>query len=320
MNTTLPCKPLRIEHAYPDLERVWRLVECNAPYRSMAGLDGYREYGMLSAMPWFREHWALDGCPLVAGVDELLHNPVFIDGARSVFGGAVVRPMTLLINLMGPMPAGAPHVDTPSFRGAERTNFPLWMLLVMGASGLFKRWSLSLAGVVSWFYEGEGGEFEYWPDGEDRPPVCEHPPFANRAVVTDSDRMFHRVGAIGRPDQYLAQGSISASSELQRDACTGWQIVDGDEVRAVYKPGQVRVSILWKAIVFENEAAAAIFEDHSDDITMERTIEIFCADLRTRGIHFQAPSDPVRDPQWPRTLVSAYPLRTFNPPARDATV
>ncbi len=311
--TTLPFKPLRIEQAYPDLDRVWRLVECNAPYRSMAGLAGYREYGMLSAMPWFREHWALDGRPLVAGVDDILHNPIFVDGARKVFAGGIVRPMTLLINLMGPMPAGAPHIDTPSFRGAERTNFPLWMLLVMGASGLFRRWSLSLAGVVSWFYDGEGGEFEYWPEGEGGPAVCERPPFGNRAVVTDSDRMYHRVGAIGRPDQYLAEGAISAASELRREGSCGWEIVDSGKVRAAYASAKVRVSLLWKAIVFEDESAAAAFDEHSDDITMERTVDIFCVDLRARGVKFTAPSDPAHDPQWSRALLAAYPLRSFNP-------
>ena len=314
MTTGKPRKPLRVEPAHPDLDRVWRLVENNAPYRSMAGLDGYREYGMMSALPWFREHWALDGHPLVAGVDDILHNPIFIDGTRKVFDGGVVRPMTLLINLMGPMPAGVPHIDTPSFRGAERTNFPLWLLLVMGASGLFRRWSLALAGVVSWFYDGEGGEFEYWPDGENAPAQMEGPPFGNIAVVTDSDRMYHRVAAIGRADQYLSEGTIGASSEIVRDENGAWSIVDDGKLRALYRQDQLRVSILWKAIVFENEAAAAVFDDHCDDITLERAAKIFCSDLRARGVKFTEPSDPVHDQQWSRTLIAAYPISSFNPP------
>ncbi len=310
-------KPIRIKPAFPDRERIWRLVERNAPYRSMAGLDGYREYGMLSALPWFREHWALDGRALIPGIEEILHSPAFIEGARRVFGGGVVRPMTLLINLMGPMPAGTPHIDTPSFRGAERTNFPLWLLLVMGASGLFTRWSLSLAGVVSWFYDGAGGEFEYWPGGANAPAVCERPPFGNLAIVTDSDRMYHRVAAIGRPDQYLAQGSIGADCELRREESGRWTIVESGSIRAVYDPGQVRVSLLWKAIVFEDEAAAAAFEEHSDDITLDGTASIFCADLRARGVRFVEPSDPARDPQWARTLIANYPLPAFNRQAVD---
>ena len=307
------CKPLRIEPAYRDFDAVWRLVAANAPYRSMAGLDGYREYGGLSSIPWFREHWALDGRALIPGVEDLLHNPAFIEAARAVFGGKVVRPMTVLINLMGPMPAGTPHIDTPSFRGAERTNFPLWLLLVMGASGLFRQWSLSLAGAVSWFYDGDGGDFEYWPDGENAPAACERPPFGNNAVVTDSDRMYHRVGAIGRPDEYLAEGTISASSKLLREKSGEWRIVDDGKVCAAYLPGQVRVSLLWKAIVFDDDAAAAAFEEHTDDITLERAAGIFCSDLRKRGIEFTEPSDPVRDPQWSRTLIAAYPLRSLNP-------
>jgi hypothetical protein len=313
MDTLAACKPIRIEPAYRDLGAVWRLVEANAPYRSMAGLEGYREYGMLSAMPWFREHWALDGRALIPGVDEIIHNPAFIDAARKVFGARVVRPMTLLINLMGPMPAGTPHIDTPSFRGAERTNFPLWLLLVMGGSGLFRRWSLSPAGAVSWFYDGEGGEFEYWPEGKDGSAASERPPFFNAAVVTDSDRMYHRVGAVGRPVEYLAEGTISAASELRREGSGEWRIVDGGRTCAVYAPGQVRVSLLWKAIVFEDEAAAAAFEDHTDDITLEKAVGIFCSDLRKRGIEFTEPSDPVRDRQWSRTLIAAYPLPSFNP-------
>jgi hypothetical protein len=281
----------------------------------MAGLAGYREYGMMSAMPWFREHWALDGRPLIPGIDEMLHSPIFSDGARQVFGGGIVRPMTLLINLMGPMPTGVPHIDTPSFRGAERTNFPLWMLLVMGASGLFQHWSLSLAGVVSWFYDGEGGDFEYWPDGEKAPSHCERPPFGNIAIVTDSDRMYHRVGAIGRPQEYLPKGTISADAQLSPDASGGWRIIDGGKVRAVYKSRQLRVSLLWKAIVFPDGAAAAAFDDHSDDITIERAVNIFGADLHARGIKFSEPADPAHDQQWSRTLVSTYPLPSFKPPA-----
>jgi len=313
MALPVPCRPLRIELAYRDLAELWRLVEANAPYRSMAGLDGYREYGGLSSIPWFREHWALDGRPLIPGIEELLHHPNFIQGARAVFDGKIVRPMTVLINLMGPMPAGAPHIDTPSFRGAERTNFPLWLLLVMGASGLFQRWSLSLAGAVSWFYEGEGGDFEYWPHGEDRPPARERPPFGNTAIVTDSDRMYHRVGAIGRSDEYLAAGTISASSKLLHEHDGGWQIIDDNMVRATYPPRQVRVSLLWKAIVFDDEAAAAVFEQHTDDITLERAAGIFCSDLRRRGVVFTEPVDPARDPQWAQTLIAAYPLHSFNP-------
>jgi hypothetical protein len=308
-------KPLRIENAYSDLDRVRRLVERNAPYRSMAGLAGYREYGMLSGLPWFREHWALDGRALIPGIDEILDSPIFSDGARRVFGGGIVRPMTLLINLMGPMPAGTPHIDTPSFRGAERTNFPLWMLLVMGASGLFQRWSLSLAGVVSWFYDGEGGEFEYWPGGENALSQCERPPFGNVAIVTDSDRMYHRVGAIGRPEEYLADGTISAGAQIGPDASGGWRILDDGNVRAVYDSRQLRVSLLWKAIVFPDESAAAAFDDHSDDITIERAVNVFCADLHARGIRFTEPADPAHDQQWSRTLVAAYPLHSFNPPA-----
>jgi hypothetical protein len=36
------------------------------------------------------------------------------------------------------MPAGAIHVDIPSFRGAGRDRYPIVLLQAMGASGLFE--------------------------------------------------------------------------------------------------------------------------------------------------------------------------------------
>jgi len=71
--------------------------------------------------------------------------------------------------------------------------------------------------------------------------------------------------------------------------------------------------LLWKAIVFPDEAAALTFEEHSDDITLQRATSIFCSDLRNRGISFTEPSDPVHDPQWSRTLIATYPLPSFRP-------
>jgi hypothetical protein len=55
------------------------------------------------------------------------------------------------------------------------------------------------AGAVSWFHEGPGGGFHYWPVGPDGPMASEVSPFGNVAIVADNDRMYHRIGRIGDP-------------------------------------------------------------------------------------------------------------------------
>ncbi len=51
---------------------------------------------------------------------------------------AYVTPATVVVNVNAPMPAGAIHVDIPSFRGAGRDRYPIVLLQAMGASGLFE--------------------------------------------------------------------------------------------------------------------------------------------------------------------------------------
>ena len=48
---------------------------------------------------------------------------------------------------------------------------------------------------------------------------------------------------------------------------------------------------------------------------MERAVNVFCSDLRARGVRFTEPCDPAHDPQWSRTLIATYPLPSFTPPS-----
>ena len=54
----------------------------------------------------------------------------------------------------------------------------------------------------------EGGEFEYWPEGFDRPSRTERPPYSNSCVIADNEYMYHRVGATGTPAEYWAEDSV----------------------------------------------------------------------------------------------------------------
>ncbi len=81
-------------------------------------------------------------------------------------------------------------------------NTPTWLLSVMGKSGLFRRWAIKLAEVITWFHRGtEGGGFTYWPDGPLAPPKRLTSPMWNRGVVTQNTAMYHRGESNGPLDQ-----------------------------------------------------------------------------------------------------------------------
>jgi hypothetical protein len=213
------------------------------------------------------------------------------------------------VNLMGPQPGGAPHVDTPSFRGLARGETPTLLLVLMGASGLFQRWSVPIASAISWWYDGPAGAFEYWSEGPSGPVEAEAAPFGNVAIVGDNDSMFHRVGAIGEPGDFAPASAFTENAELHYWPDGSADVVDAGLVRWQYAPGQLRLSILWKAHSFADPRAAALYDEHSDDLTPERIVAVFSADLARRGIALAEPArHPFRDDAWLRGLAQAYPL------------
>lgn len=296
-------KPIRIEPAFDDREQIHAMFERYAPYRALAayapeGLaDETREEGKRPVVPWFRGDWAMAGKPLVEGAELILHNKKFLDAAKAAFGTSLVFPDFVVVNINGPMPACTTHVDNPSFYGATRVDCPLPLLRVMGSSRLFEPWRVVLASAISWFYEGTGGSFDYWPDGLDGPMLSEQPPFGNVALCSDNDQLYHRVSAVGDPNAELPR--MSASAQIRPDGDGNWAIVENGQVRAVYPSHAIRFSILWKAEVRERKR-------NTVNLTLERIMAIFTADLRHRGIDFHVPSDPLADTAWILLLQRIY--------------
>jgi hypothetical protein len=179
----------------------------------------------------------------------------------------------------------------------------------MAASGLFDRWYVRTSGALTWFFDGPGGDYEYRPDGLDGGTERERSPFGNVAVVADNDRMYHRVSDIGRAEEWLPEGALPKDARLQAGDEEGWAAIDASGTAVqYYREGKVRVSLLWKAMVFEDDRDAAAFDEHRDDLTVEQVVAVFLRDLRVRGIAVEEPSDPFLDPAWQRVLLASYPL------------
>jgi hypothetical protein len=296
-------KPIRIEPAFEDRQEIRAMFERHAPYRALATYapDGIKDEtdgrAKQPVLPWFRADWALDGKSLVEGAEVILHNERYIKAAKAAFGASFVNPEFVAVNIQGSMPAFNIHIDNPSFYGATRVDYPLPFLRVMGFSGLFERWRVVRASTLSWFFDGSGGNFDYWPEGLDGLMRSERSPFGNVALCVDTDRIYHRVGSIGDENEELPQ--MSAAAKIQPDGDGYWTIHENGQVRASYPGHAIRFSVLWKAEIRNRES-------RPDNVTLDRIMEILVTDLRNRCIDFDVPSDPLTDTAWILLLQRTY--------------
>jgi hypothetical protein len=305
----MPVQPVKVDPAYLDREGVWRAVVDHSPYPLMAGSKGYEALmGGLPLYPFFRSVWAHDGQATDREAHRLLHHEPFIEASRKLFRAEIVRPSSLIVNVMGPTDDGGSHVDAPTFRGIRR-DIPIWLSVLMGMSGLFDRWAVRVAGALTWFYENSDGEFEYWPLGVDSPSAVERGPFGNVALVADNDLMTHRVRRIGDPDLFDRNVELTLSSAIHAVGGGDWEIRDGHTLLATLRAEDVRVSLLWKAVTFLDDEAAWVYDNHEDDLELNTIVATFGADLARRGVGVREPSDPLDDPEWAEVLHAAY-MRT----------
>ncbi len=295
--------PIQLRQAFPDANVIMALIDKGEPYKTITAVQ--KNPPNDNTPGWFRNFWALGGKVLFEGAEEAFHNPAFIDAAKESFQAEVILPLTMMTNLNVPAPASPPHLDLPFFRGAHQREIPSWMLAPMGYSRLFQEWAIPVASAISWFYEGEGGDFEYWPNGFSAPSSSVKPPYSNSSVLADNEYMYHRVGAMGAEGDYLSQG-ISSDALLHRDA-DGWDIrQDGTSIRH-YQSDQIRISILWKAFCFKDQYAADLYADPEHNLTPQQVVDIFCRDLQRRNISLHEPTDIESDQEWMSVIQDSYP-------------
>jgi hypothetical protein len=300
----LPRPPVLVAPALDDPSALLRLVEARAPYwpvqryfasgAEYAALSGAGGAAAMPVAPVFRGNWAVDGVP-EPGIEPLLHHVPFVDAARRLFDAEQVLPQQVYVNLTWqlPFPQGAGHTDVPAFLGFDRSRYPITLLTIMGLSGLFEDVRLKIATAVAWFYRGRDGGFEYWPDGPDAPPALHEGDIDNTALVGDNDFMWHRVRPTGRLEDGMPR--LRLESELVREP-DGWVIRDEARRVAAFPPEALRISLSWKALVFESDAERRRHVEHTGDIDLAEVLRRFGADLAARGVPVSWPVDPVRDP------------------------
>ena len=307
----------RLSPAFDDVEAVLTLIRSAGPFWPLSNYAGNdAEMAALGSRaptfspPWFRQDFVREGEIVVPGAELILDNPRFRDAAREVYGDdCTVRPSHVYVNIMGPTPFPfSPHLDVPAFRGFTRADQPIWLLKIMANSGLFERWRTRIATAVSWFYDGQGGDFHYWPEGADGPSRVESPPFRNVSIVADNEATFHGVAPLGGPDAVMTRGVDTHSRLVRGDG--QWDIVDGTGALIDHlRDEDARITVSWKADVGDTDSDAI---DATDRLDLSRVVQIFHEDLRARGIDTPLPVDPVHDEQWVALIAATYPE---HPPA-----
>lgn len=275
--------PILIDAVVAEPDAIRAMARSNGPYfmparylvRSTAAADAANDADTAEVPsyligPTFRGDWAVGGDSRVPGADDLLHHAGFLDAAREMCGpGVVVVPEQVYVNLTAPS-GGQPfsHVDIPEFAGIDRTNAPGWLLQAMGSSRLFEDARITIVTAVAWFHHGERGFFRYWPTGRHGESI-RHEAMWNTAVVGDNDFMHHKVERTGPRDQPAPDG-MTIDTHLDHDG-TDWIIVEGGEVLARHTDEQIRLSLSWKAKVYDSperhdEVAAGTAAIGFDDV------------------------------------------------------
>lgn len=311
-------EPKLISELFEDPTFIGQMCKANSPYfpvqRYVANADEATAIGdpksaatgKMFVAPNFRGDWAY-GEPFVEGAERFLNNQKLIDAAKDVFGAEVVVPHIVYSNFTWQLPfnQGGGHIDIPAFRGFDRTTNPIWILTVMGHSGLFTEYQIQIATAVCWFYGGTDGGLDYWPDGLAGQRRSHEGSINNTAMVGDNDNMFHRVRPVGEPTDGIITG-MSLGSELCSLADDQWSIVEAGEELARFGSEQLRLSVSWKANVFQSQEDRVRAENAEDPLTIDDVVEIFGDDMAAQGVEFAKPDDALRDRDWVQVLTETY--------------
>jgi hypothetical protein len=297
--------------------RILGCIRKSGPYRQISAqyFDNAEESraatgGAARLAPTFHAPLALDGICFHPEIEDVFLSPRLLELARGYWGAELARPERLFVNINGPTINRDPgHLDVPSFRGVGRHNMPMWALALMGRSGLFRPWLIKMAQVITWWWKGTEGGFTYWPDGPLGPPERVAPPMWNRSILVQNELMYHRAEGNGPPARREPAG-VTRDSVLAAnpDDPEGWLVKTGETVLDRVAGDELRIMLHWNAEIFYDRADLKLHMDHTDDLTPDRVFEMFCADMRARGVSFDAPSDPVRDRTFMALLGATYDL------------
>lgn len=321
----VPPRPIQGVYSETELEHLFRVLRTEGPWPLIAGLY-FRSVDELLAVsgrapdtagdarledfltPAFRGILGNNGLCYHDDLHEVFYSRKLLEPVKQMHGARYGAPYLFQFNIQGPSRGlDGGHFDGRSWRGMDPTNTPAWLMSVMAKSGLFDAWAVKAGQVITYFYDSSiDGGFTYWPDGPDGEPRRLAPPFWNSGLVTDNQHMFHRGEACGPRDRRDLPDGFGLQSRLRAVGENGWDVVNDDRVIAHYRAEEVRLLFHYSAHVFEDMNDLKRYFDHTDDLSVERALNMLMDDLRARGVPFEEPSDPLQDSAFIGTLSKTY--------------
>lgn len=298
--------PVLLENVIDDVQDVVHLLTRNAPYTPLGGW--YRpdvDLDVATSPLWFQNDF-VHADLRVEGSELFLHHERVMQAAREFYDAEVVEPHSVYVNIMAAMDSAGPaHTDNPRFQGRDRSNTPMWLLRSMLWSGLFLDESITQATSIWWMNDVEGGAFHYWPKGPDRPPETHLGAMANTAIIGDNHGMFHQVGRVGPFDQGTRLVTQRAELRPAPGGSRDWAVVDRGEVKFQAPLECFRVSVLWKADIYRDEAEAS--RKKAAPLSMADVVKTFNHDLASRGASVRLDLSRLEDPATVAAIQAIYP-------------
>jgi hypothetical protein len=125
--------------------------------------------------------------------------------------------------------------------------------------------------------------------------------------------MYHRVDQIGAAQAPTAL-RFGVDSELIADDADGWIATRGGKAIHRYASRDIRISLLWKAVMFRDEEDARVYDQHLDDLDLDTAVDIMCEGAKACGVPVARPANPLRDVKFMNDLERAFPWRTHFAP------
>lgn len=259
--------------------------------------------------PNFRGYFGQNGVCNYPELEDVFFSSDHMARVRSYWNADYAAPESMNFIIQGSSANLDPaHLDGTSFRGINARNSPVWLQNTMGKSGLFQKWMVKKAQVITWFYRGTvGGGFTYWPDGPQAAPKRIAAPLWNRGVITQNEMMYHRGEACGPLGDRVPEGlAFESLWSADPDSADGWRVMTGDRVIARVTAEETRLMLHWTASIYADKDEMRLIFDHKDDLSHDQVFDIFSADLRARGIPFAVPTDPLTDRAFIKLLTRTY--------------
>jgi hypothetical protein len=121
--------------------------------------------------------------------------------------------------------------------------------------------------------------------------------------------MVHRGEANGPLDQQVPAGlafdSVFTGDPDDRDR---WLLKNGDDVIARHHTDELRFLVHWSAEVFSDFDELKKNMDGSDNLTVDKAIDMLVDNLAKQGVKLEIPSEPLHDPDFIGALNAAYDI------------